>query len=174
MSCTSRLTWFDHSNNIRWRVQIMYFIYHLLQFSLASCHFLCLGSKFSPQHQPGHEINYSPPSSAKDKNDLYYMPSWHGQGNICLYCITAMASMWSSTAFYQPELKYGHQFYNIRRFKVSCAHMFNSCPQIKLWQAPYARRYPGLRVMAEICLTANKVVSLTASRSGICVSLKFQ
>jgi hypothetical protein len=40
--------WFDHPNNILWRVQIMN---HLsMKFSSAFCHFIPVRSKYSPQH----------------------------------------------------------------------------------------------------------------------------
>jgi hypothetical protein len=48
MSCPSDLPWFDHSNYTWRRVQVMKFL--IMQFSLISCHFISLWSKYSPQH----------------------------------------------------------------------------------------------------------------------------
>jgi len=48
MPLLSHSPWFDHSNNIWWSVQVMKLL--IMQSSLASCFFLSLRSKYSPQH----------------------------------------------------------------------------------------------------------------------------
>jgi hypothetical protein len=46
--CPSHPPWLDHSNYVWRRVQIMKLL--IMQFSLASCHFISFWSKYSPQH----------------------------------------------------------------------------------------------------------------------------
>jgi hypothetical protein len=48
MSCPSHPTWLDHSNYIWKRAQVMKLL--IMQFSLTSCHFISLQSRYSPQH----------------------------------------------------------------------------------------------------------------------------
>jgi hypothetical protein len=47
--------WFDHPNNIWWRVQIMKLL--IMQFSSASCHSIPLRFKYSPKHLFSNTIN---------------------------------------------------------------------------------------------------------------------
>jgi hypothetical protein len=48
MTCPSHPPWLDHSNYIWRRVQVMKLL--TMQFSLTSCHFIFLRSKYSPQY----------------------------------------------------------------------------------------------------------------------------
>jgi hypothetical protein len=41
-------SWFDHPNNIIWRIRIVELL--IMQFFLHPCHFIPLRSKYSPQH----------------------------------------------------------------------------------------------------------------------------
>jgi hypothetical protein len=47
MSCPPHPPWFNHHNNIRWRIQVMKFI--IMQFSPLSV-FFSFRSKYFPQH----------------------------------------------------------------------------------------------------------------------------
>jgi hypothetical protein len=46
----SHRNWFDHNNNIQWRLQIMKRL--IMKFSSALCHFIPLRSKHSPPQHP--------------------------------------------------------------------------------------------------------------------------
>jgi hypothetical protein len=61
MPCPSNPSWYDHPNNIWWRVQIMQLF--IVLFFPSSFYFLSLRSKYSPQHpvfkHPRSLINYN-------------------------------------------------------------------------------------------------------------------
>jgi hypothetical protein len=48
MPCSSHPSWLDHSNYTWTRVKVMKFF--IMQFSGTFCHFICLRSKYCPQH----------------------------------------------------------------------------------------------------------------------------
>jgi hypothetical protein len=48
MLCLSQSIWFDHPNNIWWRIQILKFL--ITQSSPLPCYLIPLRSKYSPQH----------------------------------------------------------------------------------------------------------------------------